>query len=93
LLGDESRCVAPFTRLSESEALADGSHPPVWFAFDDDRPLAFFAVIWTRWTTVRKVKEGETSKTQSIRCHHQRRHLNQISGITALRKITVRPYG
>jgi putative SOS response-associated peptidase YedK len=32
----------------------------VWFAFDESRPLAFFAGIWTRWTSVRKVKEGET---------------------------------
>jgi putative SOS response-associated peptidase YedK len=32
-----------------------------WFAFDDTRPLACFAVIWTRWTSVRKVKEGETT--------------------------------
>jgi putative SOS response-associated peptidase YedK len=35
--------------------------PPVWFAFDETRPLAFFASIWTRWTSVRKVKEGETT--------------------------------
>jgi hypothetical protein len=41
--------------------LPDGSRPPVWFAFDDSRPLAFFAGIWTRWTTVRKVREGETT--------------------------------
>ena len=38
----------------------DGSRPPVWFAFDESRPLAFFAGIWTRWKSVRKVKEGET---------------------------------
>ena len=41
--------------------MPDGSHPPVWFALDDSRPLAFFAGIWTRWTSVRKVKEGETT--------------------------------
>ena len=35
--------------------------PPVWFAFDDSRPLAFFAGVWTRWTSVRKVREGETT--------------------------------
>src|ERR1700730_3830608 len=29
--------------------------------FDEIRPLAFFAGIWTRWTSVRKVKEGETT--------------------------------
>ena len=41
--------------------LPDGSRPPVWFALDDSRPLAFFAGIWTRWTSVRKVKEGEAT--------------------------------
>jgi putative SOS response-associated peptidase YedK len=60
-LGIESRCVVPFTSFSENELLPDGSRPPVWFAFDETRPLAFFAGIWTRWTSVRKVKEGETT--------------------------------
>ena len=60
-LGVESRCVVPFTSFSEKEVLPDGSRPPVWFALDDSRPLAFFAGIWTRWTSVRKVKEGETT--------------------------------
>src|SRR5271169_1521452 len=59
-LGVESRCVVPFTSFSENEVLANGSRPPVWFALDESRPLAFFAGIWTRWTSVRKVKEGET---------------------------------
>jgi putative SOS response-associated peptidase YedK len=57
--GVESRCVAPFTSFSENETLVDGTKPPVWFAFDETRPLAFFAGIWTRWTSIRKVKEGE----------------------------------
>ncbi len=35
--------------------------PPVWFALDESRPLAFFAGLWTRWRSVRKVKEGETT--------------------------------
>jgi len=60
-LGVESRCVVPFTSFSENEVLPDGSRPPVWFALDDSRPLAFFAGIWTRWTSVRKVQEGETT--------------------------------
>jgi putative SOS response-associated peptidase YedK len=60
-LGSESRCVVPFTSFSENEILPDGSRPPVWFALDESRPLAFFAGIWTRWTSVRKVKEGETT--------------------------------
>jgi putative SOS response-associated peptidase YedK len=59
--GIESRCVVPFTSFSENELLPDGSRPPVWFAFDETRPLAFFAGIWTRWTSVRKVKEGGTT--------------------------------
>ena len=60
-LGVESRCVVPFTSFSENETLADGSRPPVWFALDEERPLAMFAGIWTRWTSVRKVKEGQTT--------------------------------
>ena len=60
-LGVESRCVIPFTCFSENEVLADGSRPPVWFALHESRPLAFFAGTWTRWTSVRKVREGETT--------------------------------
>lgn len=60
-LGAESRCLVPFTSFSENEAMPDGAKPPVWFAFDESRPLAFFAGIWTpAWKSVRKVKEGET---------------------------------
>ena len=59
-LGVESRCLVPFNSFSENEVLADGSRPPVWFAFSEERPLAFFAGIWTpQWKSVRKVKEGE----------------------------------
>jgi len=60
-LGVESRCVVPFTSFSENEQLANGTRPPIWFALEETRPLAFFAGIWTRWATVRKVKEGETT--------------------------------
>jgi putative SOS response-associated peptidase YedK len=60
-LGPEYRCVVPFTSFAENEVLPDGRRPTVWFAFDEARPLAFFAGIWTRWTSVRKVKEGETT--------------------------------
>jgi len=60
-LGVESRCVVPFSSFSENEVLPDGSRPSVWFALDESRPLAFFAGLWTRWTSVRKVKEGETT--------------------------------
>ncbi|MCE0498702.1 MAG: SOS response-associated peptidase family protein [Methylacidiphilales bacterium] len=60
-LGIEHRCVVPFTSFAENEKLPDGTRPTVWFALDETRPLAFFAGIWTRWTSVRKVKEGETT--------------------------------
>jgi putative SOS response-associated peptidase YedK len=60
-LGVESRCVVPFTSFSENELQPDGSRPPTWFALDDSRSLAFFAGVWTRWTSVRKVREGETT--------------------------------
>jgi putative SOS response-associated peptidase YedK len=60
-LGPESRCVVPFTSFSETEALPDGRKPPIWFALDESRPLACFAGIWTNWTSVRKVREGETT--------------------------------
>jgi putative SOS response-associated peptidase YedK len=52
--------VVPWTSFSENEVLPDGSRT-VWFAFDEARPLAFVAGIWTRWTSVRKVKDGETT--------------------------------
>jgi putative SOS response-associated peptidase YedK len=51
----------PFTSFSENEHLPDGSKPPVWFALDESRPLAFFAGLWTRWTSVRKLKEGQVT--------------------------------
>ncbi|WP_408837145.1 SOS response-associated peptidase family protein [Acidisphaera sp. L21] len=60
-LGVESRCVVPLTSFSENEVLPNGSRPPIWFALNESRPLACFAGIWTRWTSVRKVKEGQTT--------------------------------
>ena len=60
-LGPESRCLVPFTSFSEPETLPGGKKQPLWFALGEDRPLAFFAGIWTRWTSVRKLKEGETT--------------------------------
>ncbi len=60
-LGVENRCVVPFTSFSETETLPDGSRPPIWFALDESRPLACFAGLWTRWSSVRKVREGETT--------------------------------
>lgn len=60
-LGTDHRCLIPFTSFAENELQPDGSRPPVWFAFDETRPLAFFAGIWARWTSVRKLKEGQVT--------------------------------
>jgi putative SOS response-associated peptidase YedK len=57
-LGIENRCVVPFTSFSEFNKERGGD---VWFAFDESRPLAVFAGIWTTWTSVRKVREGLTT--------------------------------
>ena len=57
-LGVENRCVVPFTSFSEFNKVEGGD---IWFALDDSRPLAVFAGVWTNWTSVRKVKEGETT--------------------------------
>jgi putative SOS response-associated peptidase YedK len=60
-LGVENRCLVPYTSFSEPNPGAVGDRAPVWFALDDTRPLACFAGLWTRWTSVRKVREGETT--------------------------------
>src|SRR6201996_986663 len=57
-LGAENRCVVPFNSFSEFNRAEGGD---IWFALDETRPLACFAGIWTKWTSVRKVKEGETT--------------------------------
>lgn len=60
-LGTEHRCLVPWTSFSEYETTAEGKKVPAWFAFSDERPLAFFAGIWTTWTSTRKTKEGEVT--------------------------------
>jgi len=59
-LGSEHRCLVPFTSFSEYTT-KDGKKVPVWFALDDDRPLAVFAGVWTTWTSTRKKAEGEVT--------------------------------
>ena len=57
-LGPVNRCLVPFTSFSEYDAV-DGKKVPVWFAANEMRPLLSFAGLWTNWTSVRKVREGE----------------------------------
>lgn len=53
-LGVANRCVVPLTSFSEFDHAAKQD---VWFALGEDRPLAFFAGIWTAgWTGIRKIK-------------------------------------
>ncbi|GLS20157.1 DUF159 family protein [Labrys miyagiensis] len=57
----ENRCLVPMTSFSEYsdiETNEKGRKALKWFALDETQPLAFFAGIWTNWTSVRKVKEG-----------------------------------
>jgi len=59
-LAPANRCLVPFSSFSEYDTI-DGKKVPVWFATGDDRPLLAFAGLWTRWTSVRKAREGEVS--------------------------------
>lgn len=60
-LSPEHRCLVPLTSFSENARGPDGKPLPIWFALSEERPLAFFAGIWTTWTSVRKLKEGEVT--------------------------------
>src|SRR6202521_4721780 len=55
-LGVENRCGVPFHSFSAFNKVEAGD---LVFALDESRPLACCAGIWTNWTSVRKVKEGE----------------------------------
>ncbi|MBU2325805.1 MAG: SOS response-associated peptidase family protein, partial [Alphaproteobacteria bacterium] len=60
-LGAASRCVVPFTSFAEPDPASKvegGRVPNAWFAGGDERPLMFFAGLWTPWTGVRKVRDG-----------------------------------
>lgn len=59
-LGPAHRCLVPFTSFSEYDTV-DGKKVPVWFAFGEERPLAFFAGLWCNWTSTRKKAEGEVT--------------------------------
>jgi putative SOS response-associated peptidase YedK len=61
-LNVEHRCVVPFTSFCEY-ADTKPRKTPTWFALDGERPLAFFAGLWTTWNGRRGTKsnpvEGE----------------------------------
>lgn len=55
-LGPANRCLVPFTAFNEPDQVERG--PSVWFALNEDRPLAFFAGVWTPHACVRKISKG-----------------------------------
>ena len=61
-LKPENRCVMPFNSFCEY-ADTKPRKTPIWFARNEDRPLAFFAGFWTTWHGKRGTKanpvEGE----------------------------------
>lgn len=56
-LGPQNRCLVPLTSFAEPDQVG-GSLQQVWFALSEERPLAFFAGVWTPWGCVRKIKTG-----------------------------------
>lgn len=60
-LGPESRCVVPVTSFSEYGQEPDPEtkrKPLYWFSLNGEKPLFWFAGIWTDWYSMRKKKEG-----------------------------------
>lgn len=60
-LGPESRCVVPATSFSEYGKGRDPvtkKLPLHWFALNEEKPLFWFAGIWSPWLSTRKEKEG-----------------------------------
>jgi putative SOS response-associated peptidase YedK len=56
-LGVANRCLVPFTSFSEPDQVG-GTLKPIWFAFGEERPLAFFAGVWTPHAGVRMKSKG-----------------------------------
>lgn len=55
-LGVANRCLVPFTAFNEPDQVERG--PSAWFALAENRPLAFFAGVWTPHACVRKISKG-----------------------------------
>jgi len=58
-LGPENRCLVPLDRFAEPRPGKGAGN--AWFKMAEDRQ-AFFAGIWVqKWTSMRKLKDGETT--------------------------------
>lgn len=56
-----NRCVVPATSFSEYGQQPDpvtNRRPLHWFALNEEKPLFWFAGVWTTWYGLRKKKEG-----------------------------------
>lgn len=53
--------MVPFNSFAEYGKTEGRSLGNIWFALSPERPLACFAGIWTRWDSVRKVRDGMTT--------------------------------
>lgn len=56
-LGPENRCLVPLDAFAEPGS----DRQPVWFETAHNRPMFFAGVAIRDWTSVRKVKDGETT--------------------------------
>lgn len=56
-LGPEHRCLVPFDAFAEPRQGGGNA----WFRLKDDRPAFFAGLYVPGWTSVRKVKDGETT--------------------------------
>ncbi len=59
-LGPAHRCLVPFDRFAEPQ---DGTVPRqnAWFSMIGDRPAFFAGICVPGWTSVRKLKDGQTT--------------------------------
>lgn len=57
-LGPGNRCLVPFTRFAEPHHQTKATH---WFATADGRLACFAGLFVPGWTSVRKLKDGETT--------------------------------
>lgn len=55
-LAEPNRCLVPFTAFNEPDQVNGG--PSAWFALAEDRPLSWFAGVWTPHACVRKLSKG-----------------------------------
>ena len=79
-LGHPNRCLVPFTSFAEPDQDHERTRKNIWFAFDDSRPLAFFAGIWTPHACVRMKSKGweeieafgflTTESAQPVKTYH-----------------------